>query len=106
MFLLGYTFWTRVQNKYWNSYRRKFRDSYGPKIFAFLEGNAGQSEADALINKLNRATRDISFFLAMLKEMIEIVKGEEREKLNILIEHPRFIDFFQKNCFPVLKGIS
>jgi hypothetical protein len=72
-------------------------------LFNFVEGNPGQNEADALISKLTKRTQDISYFLELLKEMTEIMGGDEREKLNLLIEHEIFYDFYQKKLFAFSK---
>lgn len=99
IFLLSYTFWTRAKNEYWRKYRKKLRDYFLPMLFNFVEGDPDQAKADKLISKLTKRTRDILFFLELLKEMTEILRGEEREKLNLLIEHDMFYDFYQKKLF-------
>ncbi len=98
-FLLAYTFWTRAKNAYWRRYRKKFRDYFLPMLFNFVEGDPGPAEADKLISRLTKRTQDILFFLKLLKEMTEILKGEGREKLTLLIEHDMFYDFYRKKLF-------
>lgn len=99
LFLLGYTFWTRAKKWYWHRYKQKFRDYFSPLIFDFVEGNPGLGEANALIAKLSKQTQDIAYFLELLDEMTELVKGEDREKLNLLIEHEMFHSFYRKKLF-------
>ncbi len=99
LFLLGYTLWTRIKKQYWQQYRQKFRDHYSPLIFDFIEGNGGHAEADTLIKKLSKFGRDISFFLELLEEMRDLLKGDERKKLDVLIEHEIFYDYYRAGLF-------
>lgn len=99
VFVLSYTFWTRKKNKYWKRYEKKFRDYFLPMLFSFVEKEPDKEDADELIHKLTKRTEDISFFLELLDEMAKLLKGEDREKLNLLIEHPMFYQFYRKKLF-------
>lgn len=99
VFLLGYTFWTREKIKYWNRYKKKFRDYFLPMLFSFVEGEPDQDDADELIRNLTKRTQDISFFLELLDEMSDLLKGRDREKLDLLIEHPMFHRFYKKKLY-------
>lgn len=99
LFLLGYTLWTRLKKQYWQRHEQKFRNHYSPLLFDFIEGSARLEEADKLISNLSKYGRDISFFLKLIDEMRELLKGEERTKLNTLLEHKRFYDYYRAGLF-------
>lgn len=96
---LVYIFWTRERAKYWHRYKRKFRDSFTQHIFGFLEDE--EAEARTVINRLAKQTRDITFFLELLDELTEMVKGDMRERLNELIEDELFYSFYKRKLFSV-----
>lgn len=99
LFLLGYTFWTRAKKAYWKRYKIKFRDYFYPILFTFIEEGSNSSDADQVISKLTKRTKDIAFFLELLNEMTEILRGEEREQLNLLINHELFYNFYREHIF-------
>lgn len=101
--LLSYTFWTRAKKRYWARYKIKFRDYFLPILFTFVEEADGPSHADEVIRKLTKRTQDIAFFLELLDEMAEILKGDEREKLNWVITHDLFYRFYREKLFSFSK---
>lgn len=98
--LLTYIFWAREKEKYWNRYRRKFRDSFMPMIFTFLEED---KDPDFIISRLTRRTQDLRFFLELLDELEEVIRGGDREKLSLLIHHELFYSFYKKNIFSIFR---
>ncbi len=72
-------------------------------LFTFVEEAKGPSHADAVISKLTKRTNDIAFFLELLDEMAEILKGDERKKLNWLIGHDLFYCFYKEKLFSFSK---
>ena len=98
-FLLGYTFWTRKKQQYWNSYEQKFRDYFFSLILDYAEQSDPKLNADEIIKKISKRTKDYSFFIKLLNELDDILDGTERERLNDLIEHPTFASFYQKKLF-------
>lgn len=103
VYLLSYTFWTRAKKRYWARYKVKFRDYFLPVLFSFVEEANDPSHADAVIKKLTKRTNDIAFFLELLDEMTEILKGDEREKINWLIGHDLFYRFYREKLFSFSK---
>lgn len=99
LFLLSYTLWTRAKKRYWQRYKQKFRDYFSPMLFEFVEGDPGPSDADALIKNLTKRTQDVRFFLELMDEMTELLKGKGREKLDLLIEHELFYEFYRDRLF-------
>lgn len=99
LFLLSYTFWTRTKKRYWKRYESKFRTYFLPLLFEFTEEATDPDEADVIIGKLTKRSKDIGFFLELLNELTEILKGEELEKLNWIIRHPLFFEFYTKKLF-------
>ncbi len=97
--LLSYTFWTRSKKGYWHRYRKKFRKSYSIKLFRFVEEAKNPSDADELIKSLTKRTKDISFFLELLTEMSGLLRGDDHQKLNWLINHSMFYTFYKKKLF-------
>jgi len=79
--LLSYTFWTRIKKGYWHRYREKFRKSYSAKLFRFVEEAESPSDADVLIKSLTKRTKDISFFLELITEMSDLLRGDDHKKL-------------------------
>jgi len=98
-YLLGYTLWTRKKKQYWKRYEKKFRDHYSPIIFDFVEKNNNALSADAIIKNITHRTKDYVFFLNLLDQLREILKGDERERLRELIEHPKFVKFYANKLF-------
>lgn len=103
LFLLAYTFWTRQKKQYWIRYKEKFRDYFLPLLLTFIEEGETKEDADDLIFKLTKRTQDIAFFLEMLDEISDILRGEERDKLNLLIEHELFYNFYKQKLFSFNK---
>lgn len=103
IFLLAYTFWTRQKKQYWIRYKEKFRDYFLPLLLTFIEEGETKEDADDLIFKLTKRTQDIAFFLEMLDEISDILRGEERDKLNLLIEHELFYNFYKQKLFSFNK---
>lgn len=99
LLLLFYTFWTRKKKAYWKRYEDKFRKYFLPLIFDFTENAADPSEADQLVKKLTKRSKDIGYFLRLLDELTEIVNGDEVEKLNWIIRHPLFFRFYWRKLF-------
>jgi len=98
-FLLGYTFWTRKKQQYWNGYEQKFRDYFFSLILDYVEQSNPKLDADEIIKKISKRTKDYSFFIKLLNELDDILDGTERERLNNLIEHPTFVSFYRKKLF-------
>lgn len=103
IFLLSYTFWTRASKWYWHRYRSKFRKSYSAKLFLFVEEAKSSAAADDVIKTLTKRTKDITFFLELLNEMSDLLKGDDHETLNWLIDHPLFYSFYKKKLFSLSK---
>lgn len=103
IFLLSYTFWTRASKGYWHRYRSKFRKSYSAKLFLFVEEAKSSAAADDVIKTLTKRTKDITFFLELLNEMSDLLKGDDHETLNWLIDHPLFYSFYKKKLFSLSK---
>lgn len=99
LFLLGYTFWTRKKQQYWNRYEQKFRDYFFSLILDYAEQSNPKFDADEIIKKISKRTKDYSFFIKLLNELDDILDGTERERLNDLIEHPTFVSFYRKKLF-------
>lgn len=99
LLLLFYTFWTRTKKAYWSRYEDKFRKYFLPLIFDFAENATDSTEAEQLIRKLTKRSKDIGFFLELLDELSEIVNGEELDKLGWIIRHPLFLQFYSKKLF-------
>jgi len=99
LFLFGYTLWTRAKKRYWQRYKQKFRDYFSPMLFEFVEGDLGQSDADSVIQNLTKRTQDVRFFLELMDEMTGLLKGKGREKLDLLIEHEMFYEFYRQRLF-------
>ena len=98
LYLLGYTFWTRAKKKYWANYRAKFRDYFFPMVYDYVYGEE-EDAADKLVRKLTKRSQDLNFFLEMLEEMRELLKGEETMKLDRLLEHELFYNFYRQKLF-------
>ncbi len=99
LFLLGYTFWTRKKQQYWNSYEQKFRDYFFSLILDYTEESDPMLSADDIIKKISKRSKDYSFFIKLLNELDDILDGTERERLADLIEHRVFTSFYQKKLF-------
>ena len=65
-FLLGYTFWTRKKQQYWNQYDQKFRDYFFSIILDYAEQSNPKLDADEIIKKISKRTKDYSFFIKLL----------------------------------------
>ena len=98
-FLLGYTFWTRKKQQYWNQYEQKFRDYFFSIILDYAEQSNPKLDADEIIKKISKRTKDYAFFIKLLNELDDILDGTERERLNDLIENPTFVSFYRKKLF-------
>ena len=101
--LLSYTFWTRIKKGYWHRYREKFRKSFSAKLFRFVEEAESPSDADVLIKSLTKRTKDISFFLELITEMSDLLRGDDHKKLDWLIDHSMFYKFYKKKLFAASK---
>lgn len=101
LFLLGYTFWTRKKQQYWNRYEEKFRDYFFSLLLDYVEQSHELAEvnADDIIHKISRRTKDYSFFIKLLNELDNILDGTERERLTHLIQHHIFESFYKKKLF-------
>ena len=98
LYLLGYTFWTRAKKKYWANYRAKFRDYFFPMVYDYVYEEEEEA-ADKLVRKLTKRSQDLNFFLEMLEEIRELLKGEETRKLDRLLEHELFYNFYRQKLF-------
>lgn len=98
-FLLGYTFWTRKKQQYWERYEQKFRNYFFSLILDYAEQSDPKLNADEIIKKISKRTKDYSFFIKLLNELDDILDGTERERLKDLIKHPTFASFYQKKLF-------
>lgn len=96
LYLLGYTFWNRKKSKYWSIYEQKFRDHFFSLLLDYAEQTDEHLTADEIIQKVGQRTKDYVFFLNLLEDLDEILEGEERKRLNDLIEHPLFLSFYKK----------
>jgi len=103
LFLLGYTLWTRAKKRYWQRYKQRFRDYFLPMLFEFVEGQSTRSDADKIIRKLTKRTKDLSYFLELLDEMNNLLKGQDRAKLDLLIEQELFLKFYREKLFSFSK---
>lgn len=101
LFLLGYTFWTRKKQQYWDRYEEKFRNYFFSLLLDYVEQQEELAEVDAddIINKISRRTKDYSFFIKLLNELDNILDGTEREQLSPLIQHQVFESFYRKKLF-------
>jgi hypothetical protein len=98
-FLLGYTFWTRQKQQYWDKYEQKFRDHFFSLLLDFAEQSNPQLSVDGIIKKISKRSKDYAFFLKLLNELDDILDGTERERLAKLIEHPIFTSFYREKLF-------
>lgn len=98
-FLLGYTFWTRKKQQYWDKYEQKFRDHFFSLLLDYSEQSNPHLTADEIIKKISNRSKDYAFFLKLLNELDDILKGIERERLNDLIKHPTFASYYRKKLF-------
>lgn len=98
-FILGYTFWTRKKQEYWQRYEQKFRDYFFTLLFEYIEKPDEGRETDEVINKITKRTKDYSFFLKLLDDLTDILDGEQRTHLNNLINHPVFCSFYREKLF-------
>ncbi|WP_116033551.1 HEAT repeat domain-containing protein [Rhodohalobacter sp. SW132] len=97
--LVSYTFWTRARNQLWNRYRDKFRDLYLTELFHFVETAKQPEDAEKLLARVKKRTRDLVYFLELIEELSDIMKGEENEKLVWLIKRPLFHSFYSRKIF-------
>ncbi|WP_445665390.1 HEAT repeat domain-containing protein [Fodinibius sp. AD559] len=98
-FLLGYTFWTRKKQQYWNSYEEKFRDHFFSLLLDYAEQSNPKLSADKIVKKISKRTKDYTFFIKLLDELDDILDGPERKRLNNLIKHPIFASFYREKLF-------
>lgn len=99
VYLLGYTIWTRAKKRYWSRYKVKFRQMFTPLVLDYLESSGLRADADKVVKKLTRRTEDIALFLEVLDDTTQVLNGEERKKLNLLIRHPLFDEFYGKKLY-------
>src|SRR6056297_557213 len=104
IFLLGYTFWTRTKNKYWNRYGRKFKDMFTPLIFDYVDSARKSNDADAVVKKVTRRIQDIELFIDLVDNMTEILSGDDRQKLRWLINNPRIEHYYRKKLNSTRRG--
>lgn len=104
VFLLIYTFWTRTKKKYWARYGQKFRDLFAPVIFSYIEKARHSRDADAVIKRLTRRQQDIELFINLVSDMSEILHGDDRNKLNWLVNHDLFDTFYQEKLNSKLRS--
>lgn len=97
-YLLGYTWWTRFKNQYWNRYEEKFRDLYIPILMNYIEGEE-ERDREAIVKKLTKRRQDYTYFLNLVDKMQDLVEGEGQEKLKKLREHERFSNYYRKKLF-------
>jgi len=96
LYLLGYTFWNRKKREYWSNYEQKFRDHFFDLILDYAEQKEGHLTADEIIQKVGHRTKDYVFFLNLLDDLDKLLEGDERKRLNHLIQHPFFLTFYKK----------
>lgn len=99
LFLLGYTFWTRLKKQYWNRYEQKFRNYFFSLLLDYAEQDEPTLSADDIIKKISKRSKDYAFFISLLNELDNILDGTERERLGNFIEHPLFASFYEKKLF-------
>ena len=99
IFLLGYTYWTRRKIQYWDRYEQKFRNYFFSILLDYAENPDPQLSANVIIKKISRRSKDYSFFIQLLNELDNLLDGSERERLNNLIEHPLFAEFYEQKLF-------
>lgn len=99
LLLLGYTLWTRLKQKYWQNYEQKFRDYFFSLLLDYTEKNDEERDPDDIIKKIGTRTKDYSFFINLLNDLTNILDGEQRDRLNDLIEHPVFLSFYTEKLF-------
>lgn len=97
--LLGYTFWARQKQKYWQNYEQKFRDYFFSLLLDYTEKNDVERDPNEIIKKIGKRTKDYSFFINLLNDLTNILDGEQRNRLNELIEHPIFLSFYAEKLF-------
>lgn len=99
LLLLFYTFWTRTKKAYWKRYEDKFRKYFLPLIFDFTESATNPTDAEQLIRKLTKRSKDIGYFLDILDELTDVLNGDDLEKLGWIISNPLFFQYYQKRLF-------
>lgn len=104
LFLLGYTFWTRTKKKYWTRYGKKFRDMFAPIVFEYIDTARKKSDADNVVKKITRRQQDLELFINLVDEVTEILHGDDRHKLNWLVQHPIFHDYYRKKLKSQLRS--
>jgi hypothetical protein len=96
VFLLTYTYRTRRNREYWQEYERQFRDKFFPIILDYAEQKAGEVQTDQILAQIKKRSKDYAFFLKLLDDLVDILEGEERNRLNGFIEHRLFLSFYKK----------
>lgn len=99
LYILGYTYWTRKKREYWERYEKKFRDYFFSLLLEFIETDDSERDPDNIIKKITKRTKDYSLFLRLIDDLIKILDGEQRDRLNDLIHHPVFLSFYTKKLF-------
>jgi len=94
--LTSYTFWTRARHSLWDRYRNKFRGIYLSELLHFVDVAEQPEDADNVIRKVRKRTRDLVYFLELIGELSEVLTGDESEKLGWLVNHPLFNTFYKR----------
>ena len=104
LFLLAYTFWTRTKKKYWTRYGKKFRDLFPPTIFEYIDTARRKSDADEVVKKITRRQEDLELFINLVDEFTDILHGDDRHKLNWLVQHPIFHNYYKDKLNSQLRS--
>ena len=104
LFLLAYTFWTRTKKKYWTRYGQKFKDLFAPIIFEYIDTARRKSDADAVVKRITRRQQDLELFINLVENVTEILHGDDRHKLNWLVQHPIFHNYYKDKLNSPLRS--
>jgi len=102
IYLLVYTYWTRKRNEYWRGYEKKFRNYFFPQLLDYAEQTESAYDADEIVDKIGSRTKDYVFFMQLVDELLDILDGKEKKRLNSLLGHSVFLNFYKNK----LSGVS
>ncbi|WP_340102957.1 HEAT repeat domain-containing protein [Rhodohalobacter sp. 8-1] len=77
---------------------------FAPIIFDFVETAKKRPDADDIVKKVTRRDRDIELFIKVVHEIIDILEGDDRQKLNWLIQHKTFQNYYLEKLNSSLKN--